>query len=206
MYGTIVGRYRLVMTAVLMIYAAVAVEWLARQLAARRWRAAVPAVLARWPSGYCLPTFCRRRNACSAIAPTSSTSPRAPIYDGGDLARAFDELVSGLETAPTGPDQPTLPPRYDNLLALPFGGRPRARSRPRRGDRARAARGHSSRRRLDRAAARLRLPRRARPGRGGRASLRAGREPGRSVGHPRISRGAPALPVSCRTAWLATAR
>src|SRR5436853_5625438 len=120
MYGTIVGRYRLVMTAVLMIYAAVAVEWLARQLAARRWRAAVPAVLARWPSGYCLPTFCRRRNACSAIAPTSSTSPRAPIYDGGDLARAFDELVSGLETAPTGPDQPTLPPRYDNLLALPF--------------------------------------------------------------------------------------
>ena len=120
MYGTIVGRYRLAMTAVLILYAAVAVDWLARELAARRWRAAVPAVLAAIALGILSAHLLPSAERLQRYRPDEFHIAARSYYDGGDPARAFDELASGLETAPTGPDQPTLPPRYDNLLALPF--------------------------------------------------------------------------------------
>src|SRR5439155_909202 len=112
MYGTIVGRYRLAMTAVLILYAAVAVDWLARELAARRWRAAVPAVLAAIALGILSAHLLPSAERLQRYRPDEFHIAARSYYDGGDPARAFDELASGLETAPTGPDQPTLPPRY----------------------------------------------------------------------------------------------
>ena len=120
MYGTIVGRYRLAMTTVLIVYAAVAVEWLARQVAARRWRVAVPAALAAIGFGilsaHLLPSAERQQR----YRPDEFHMAARFYYDRNDLGRAFDELASGLEKASAGPDQPTLPPRYGDLLAIPF--------------------------------------------------------------------------------------
>src|SRR2546428_12906656 len=41
-------------------------------------------------------------------------------YERGDQPHAYDELESALDHAYAGPDQPTLPARYENLIALPF--------------------------------------------------------------------------------------
>ena len=120
MYGTIVGRYRLAMTAVLIVYAAVAVDWLARRIAARRWRAAVPAALAALAVGIVSANLLPSVERQQRYRPDEFHMAARFYYDHGDRARAFDELVSGLEKAYAGPDQRTLPPRDESLLAVPF--------------------------------------------------------------------------------------
>src|SRR2546429_6233391 len=52
MYGTIAGRYRLPIAAVLLVYAAFAVVWLGRQVAAGRWRTAAIAALTALAIGF----------------------------------------------------------------------------------------------------------------------------------------------------------
>ena len=120
MYGTIVGRYRLAMTAVLIVYAAVAVDWLARRIAARRWRAAVPAALAALAVGIVSANLLSSVERQQRYRPDEFHMAARFYYDHGDRTRAFDELVSGLEKAYAGPDQRTLPPRDESLLAVPF--------------------------------------------------------------------------------------
>src|SRR5207237_529592 len=73
MYGTIVGRYRLAMTAVLIVYAAVAVDWLARRIAARRWRAGGRAPPRRRPCAS------RTSSVATGRPPRRSSGSRQPI-------------------------------------------------------------------------------------------------------------------------------
>ena len=120
MYGTIAGRYRLPIAAVLLVYAAMAVVWLAREIADGRWRraaiAGATALAIGVISAHLLPTAERQ----SRYRPDEFFMAARAYYERGDQRHAYDELESALDHAYAGPDQPTLPARYENLIALPF--------------------------------------------------------------------------------------
>jgi len=116
MYATVVGRYRLVPAAVLMIYAGAAVVWLGRAFRGGRWAAAAGGTAAVLglivASGHLLgriPARERYRSAEFFLA-------GQVYYQHGDPARALEEVRTGLRMAYRGPDQPTLPPGYLSLV------------------------------------------------------------------------------------------
>jgi len=94
--------------------------WLAREIADGRWRRAAIAgatVLAIGViSAHLLPTAERQ----SRYRPDEFFMAARAYYERGDQRHAYDELESALDHAYAGPDQPTLPARYENLIALPF--------------------------------------------------------------------------------------
>jgi Flp pilus assembly protein TadD len=115
MYGTIVGRYRLPAVAVLLVYAAVAVAWIARRLAARRWRDAAVAMAAAVAIGMTSAALVRSTERRERYRADEFYLAAEVDYRHGRVGEAFDELRAGLGTAYTGPEQPTLTPGYQNL-------------------------------------------------------------------------------------------
>jgi len=111
MYGTVVGRYRLPAVAVLLVYAAVAVEWFAR----RRWRETAVAAIAAVAVGVTSAALLRSAERTQGYRADEFYLAAEVHYRHGRVDEAFDELRTGLETAYTGPDQPTLTPGYRNL-------------------------------------------------------------------------------------------
>jgi 4-amino-4-deoxy-L-arabinose transferase-like glycosyltransferase len=115
MYAPMMGRYRLVAVAVLLVYAAVAVVWIARQLRAGRFAPAAAATLAAIAIGV----------ASANLLPSTSARLRyrsaeyllaAQIYHGrGEDDRALDELRDGLARAYRAPQQRVLPTGYVNV-------------------------------------------------------------------------------------------
>jgi tetratricopeptide (TPR) repeat protein len=114
MYGTIVGATGFAV-AVLLVYAAVAVAWIARRLAARHWRDAAVAVVAAVAVGLTSATLVRSTERRVRYRADEFYLAAEVHYRHGRVDEAFDELRTGLETAYTGPDQPTLTPGYRNL-------------------------------------------------------------------------------------------
>src|SRR5206468_1647030 len=110
MYSTVIGRYRLPAVAVLLVYAAVTLDWAARQIATRRWRplavAGVAALGIAMVSANLLPTAEREER----YRPGEFSVSARGYYDRGETGRAFDELRAGLETAYAGPDRLALSP------------------------------------------------------------------------------------------------
>jgi tetratricopeptide (TPR) repeat protein len=115
MYGTIVGRYRLPAVAVLLVYAAVAVAWITQRLAARRWRDAAVAAVAAVAIGLMSTMLLRSTERRERYRADEFYLAAEVHYRHGRVEQAFDELRTGLDTAYTGPDQPTLTPGYQNL-------------------------------------------------------------------------------------------
>jgi 4-amino-4-deoxy-L-arabinose transferase-like glycosyltransferase len=114
-YAPVVGRYRLVPAAVLVVYAGVTLVWLGRAAAAGRWPAAVGAAtatlaIALVSQGLLAEQATRHR------ARAAEYSLAAQVYiRRGQPERAYDELRTGLEEAWVGPDQPVLPFAYAPL-------------------------------------------------------------------------------------------
>lgn len=111
-YTAVVGRYRLVATAVLFIYAGVTVHDLGLSLVHRRWRAAAgiaAAVLTLVVVSSNLlragATLQRQRPAEFILAAKYYAMRKQPEH-------VYAELRDGLETAYAGPDQRRLPPEY----------------------------------------------------------------------------------------------
>jgi hypothetical protein len=115
-YTSVVTRYRLVPAAVLIVYAGVAVDWLAAALRERRWNAAAAGAAAVGAvllvSTNLLPEFAarnRHRAAEFIIAARGYMERKEP-------ARAYDEMRAGLVTAYVGPER-LLPGGYLSLAA-----------------------------------------------------------------------------------------
>lgn len=109
MFAPMMARYRLVAVAVLLIYAAVAIVWVGRQLRARRFGPAAAATLAAVAiavgSAHLLPVTAARLRYRSAEFLLASQ-----IYHGrGEDERALDELRDGLAKAYRAPEQRILP-------------------------------------------------------------------------------------------------
>ena len=109
MYAPMMARYRLVAVAVLLVYAAVAAVWVARQLRARRFGPAAAATLGAVAiavvSANLLPATAARLRYRSAEFLLS-----AQVYHGrGEDDRALDELRDGLAKAYRAPQQRILP-------------------------------------------------------------------------------------------------
>lgn len=114
MYATVVGRYRLVPAAVLLVYAGGAVSWILGQLAARRLgraTAAVAAALAVAALSRYAPA-----DAAARQRPTEFVLAAERLYRGGDREAALAELEAGLARAYRGAEQPALPPGYRRLV------------------------------------------------------------------------------------------
>ena len=116
MYATVIGRFRLVPAAVLLVYAGGAVAWIARQVAARRWAsavgagAAVVALIAVSANTLADVEAHHRYRAVEFFLAAEHE------YQNGERARALEELRAGFASAYRGPDQRTLPPDYAQLL------------------------------------------------------------------------------------------
>jgi len=115
MYSTIVARYRLPAVSVLLLYAAVTVEWTAREAADGQWKRVALAGLAALgvaaASAGLLPSAERRQR----YRADEFLLAAEVHYRHGRTQRAFEELRAGLDTAYGGPDQQTLPGGYRDL-------------------------------------------------------------------------------------------
>jgi hypothetical protein len=116
LYATVIGRYRLVPAAVLLVYAGAAVTWIVQQVVARRWRtaagagAAVVGLLALSATAlHDVEVHHRYRAGEFSLAAEYE-------YHHGEPARALEELRAGLATAYRGPDQLSLPADYTSLV------------------------------------------------------------------------------------------
>ena len=108
MYGTIVGRYRLPAVSVLLVYAGVAVAWMARQ----RWRyVAIAGLVALVLAG----TSAALLRSADRYRPDEFVLAGETYYRHGRFDDAFRELESGLAAAADGQERQTLPPGYTNL-------------------------------------------------------------------------------------------
>jgi hypothetical protein len=118
-YTAVVGRYRLVPAAVLLVYAGVAVEHLVRAAGSRRWTslavttAAVLTMIA--VSRQLLPW----QGARFRLRPVEFLLAAQVYNTRRQGERVYEELQSGLETAYAGPGQRELPPEY-LLIARSF--------------------------------------------------------------------------------------
>ena len=116
MYATIIGRFRLVPAAVLLVYAGGAVVWIGRQVSARHWAAAAGAgvvvvALIVLSASTLAGVQARHRYRAAEFLMAAEHE-----YQHGERARALDELRAGLATAYRGPDQRALPADYVQLL------------------------------------------------------------------------------------------
>jgi 4-amino-4-deoxy-L-arabinose transferase-like glycosyltransferase len=116
-YTTVVGRYRLVPAALLLVSAGACGCWLADALWRRRFgpalAASVAVLLIIGVSASLLPTFATRhryRAAEYAVAAAGYLRRREPV-------RAYEEARAGLATAYAGPDR-HLPPDYVGLAKI----------------------------------------------------------------------------------------
>jgi 4-amino-4-deoxy-L-arabinose transferase-like glycosyltransferase len=115
MYSSIVARYRLPAVAVLLVYAGVTVDWMAREVAAGGWKRAAVAglavvVVAATSAGVLRSVERRQRWRADEFLLAGE------VYDRhGQAERAFEELRAGLDTAYGGPDQQTLSGGYRDL-------------------------------------------------------------------------------------------
>ena len=112
MYATVIGRFRLVPAAVLLVYAGGAVASIAR----RRWTdtvvpgAAIVAVVLLSTSTLAGVEARHRYRAAEFFMAAEHE------YEHGERIRALAELRAGLATAYRGPDQQRLPADYASLL------------------------------------------------------------------------------------------
>src|SRR5262249_32157351 len=116
MYATVIGRFRLVPAAVLLVYAGGAVAWMVRQVGARHWGgaacagAAVGALIGRSAGVLARGEARQRCRAGAVLMAATSQDERA------ERGAALDELRAGLATAYRGPEQRTVPVDYVQLL------------------------------------------------------------------------------------------
>jgi len=119
MYSTVVGRYRLPGTAVLLLYAAAAIHWAGARIARREWRALALAGVAG--VGIVLVSTNLLRAADRLRYPPREYANNAVLYyERGQIDEACGELRRGLEKADAWPDHSALPPQYVALLARPY--------------------------------------------------------------------------------------
>jgi 4-amino-4-deoxy-L-arabinose transferase-like glycosyltransferase len=119
MYSTVVGRYRLAGTAVLLLYAAAAVHWAGGRFARSEWRALAFAGVAGvgivLVSTNLLPAADRLR-----YPPQEYANNAVLYYQRGQVEEACSELRRGLDKVYFWPDRTALPPRYVEVLARPY--------------------------------------------------------------------------------------
>jgi 4-amino-4-deoxy-L-arabinose transferase-like glycosyltransferase len=120
MYSTVVGRYRLPGTAVLLIYAAVAVDWAGRRIAEREWRALALAGVAGAGIMLASASLLRSTELRTRYPPSEYSANARLYYERGQIDEACGELRRGLEKAYAWPDHTALPPQYLAMLARPY--------------------------------------------------------------------------------------
>lgn len=116
MYATVIGRFRLVPAAVLLVYAGGAVAWMVRQVGARHWGAAACAgaavvALIGLSAGVLAGVESRQRYRAAEFFMAAKYE-----YEHAERGAALDELRAGLATAYRGPEQRTVPVDYVQLL------------------------------------------------------------------------------------------
>lgn len=112
----VMGRYRVVPAALLLVYAAVTVRWIARALRVRDWRAALgPAV-----ASALLVVVSSRFLPVPDIADRCRTAEyvlAAQTYlDRQQPDAAYREFQSGLECLATGPGGTAVPPQFETFM------------------------------------------------------------------------------------------
>ena len=120
MYSTVVGRYRLPGTAVLLLYAAAAVQWAAGRIARREWRALALAGVAGVGIMLVSTNLLRAAELRLRYPPREYSANAVLYYERGQIDEACGELRRGLEKAYAWPDHTALPPQYTALLARPY--------------------------------------------------------------------------------------
>lgn len=117
-YTAVIGRYRLVPAAVLLIYSGVTLQWLSDAFRARRWVPALTGTLAILvllvvSINLTRPFASRYRYRSEEFFMAGEDYLRR-----GEAARAYEEARAGLESAYAGPDQHRLPRGYPRLALL----------------------------------------------------------------------------------------
>jgi hypothetical protein len=112
MFAPVIARYRLVAVAILLVYAAAAVVWTARQMRDGRWRPAVLACVAALAVGFVSANLLASMVARLRYRSAEYILAAQVYYARAQPERTFDELRDGLAKAYRGLDQPVLPPGY----------------------------------------------------------------------------------------------
>ena len=120
MYSTVVGRYRLPGTAVLLLYAAAAIHWAGGRIARREWRALALAGVAGVGIMLVSTNLLRAEGLRLRYPPREYSANAALYYERGQIDEACGELRRGLEKAYVWPDRTALPPQYIAFLARPY--------------------------------------------------------------------------------------
>ena len=120
MYSTVVGRYRLPGTAVLLLYAAAAVHWAGGRIARREWRALALAGVAGVGIMLVSTNLLRAAELRLRYPPREYSANAVLYYERGQIDEACGELRRGLEKAYAWPDHTALPPQYTALLVRPY--------------------------------------------------------------------------------------
>ena len=122
LYAPVMARYRLVAVAVLLIYAAVAVVWIGRQLRARHVGPAAVATFAVIALSVVSANLLRETAERLRYRPVEFILDAQVYHARGDDERALADLRDGLAKAYRGHDERTLPAGYlpmaDELVTL----------------------------------------------------------------------------------------